>query len=244
MRKCAMLLSGGINKDNNYIRYKNDLEWVYKILVEDCGYCKDAIDVYFANGAAILYDGKKVFTVVANKENVVAYLKAASETLGSSDELVIIVSNHGGSEKHGFINLWGVERLELDVFAQWLNKIKARKTVVLGECYAGNILRYNIKNGCILTANQEGFPSYANPPAYEYDEFILHFFSYIHGEYPDGTKLKENGCNDVRKAYEYAVNNDAFHPNSSIGKYIQSVTGKKYIEIPQMRCDVEGMIIL
>lgn len=35
MGKYAILLSGGFNFQGNFARYKNDLEFVYKVLVED-----------------------------------------------------------------------------------------------------------------------------------------------------------------------------------------------------------------
>ena len=36
MKKCAILLSGGVNRSANAPRYKNDLEFAYEVLVNDC----------------------------------------------------------------------------------------------------------------------------------------------------------------------------------------------------------------
>ena len=47
---------------------------------------------------------------------------------------------------------------------------------MLGECYAGNILNYNINNACVMTANVIDEVSYANPYDDSYDEFLNHFF--------------------------------------------------------------------
>lgn len=106
------------------------------------------------------------------------------------------------------------------------------------------MLRYDIKNCCLLTSNVEGKESYGNPSNSMYDEFIFHFFSYIHGKYPDNTKINEKVENNIQAAFEYACAHDALRPGSEWSKMIQYYSGKECIEIPQMKCNIDGRIEL
>lgn len=77
--------------------------------------------------------------------------------------------------------------------------------VILGQCYAGNILEWNHKNTIIVTANEKGLPSYSMFDIieikkdgkifnYNYDEFLYHFFSYLQNTYcsaEDLTKIPD-----------------------------------------------------
>lgn len=47
MAKYAVLLSGGLNKKRNAGRYRNDLEFAYKVLREDCQYDEKYITCFF-----------------------------------------------------------------------------------------------------------------------------------------------------------------------------------------------------
>ncbi len=244
MKKHAILLSGGINFRGNYKRYRNDLEFAYCVLIENCGFQKEDIEVFFANGVNLNYKGKEIKTKEASKQNIIKALEYEKNTLDIQDELVFVVSNHGGLEDEGFINLWGKDIITLKNLSEDLEQVSARKILLLGQCYAGNILQYNIKNACVMTANMRGMPSYASPYNTDYDEFLYHFFSYIHGHYPDGKSLNKQGENDVKKAFQYAVDMDIFSPTSIEGDKLRFIVKKNLIEIPQIKCDIDQKIKL
>lgn len=166
--------------------------------------------------------------------------------LEKDDLLLILVSNHGDSEDGGRICVWGegAECILLKDVVSILNFIEARKVLLLGQCFAGNILDYQIHNACVITANMKGMESYTNPFNYQYDEFFYHFLSYIHGSYPDGKQLADIGVNDVDKAFQYAVKMDVFAPGNPVGEKISKAMKEKIIEIPQKKCDIEGKLIL
>lgn len=242
MSKYAVLLSGGINNKYNYPRYKNDLELVYKVLLEDCDYNQKNIKVFFANGKSLSYQTEMVEAEEARKEAILSYFATMENILTEEDSFTFIVSNHGSEEMGGCIHLWGRETLELKALVQTLNKIRAKKNIILGECYAGNILSMDICNACVVTANKAGEVSYAHPGDNKYDELLFHFFSFIHKQYPDGTVI-EDGENNVIKAYEYALKKDAFHPDNDFKKSI-TYYGLKVEEIPQIKYDFLGIIRL
>lgn len=63
--------------------------------------------------------------------------------------------------------------------------------------------------------------------------------------YPDGNPLKQKGENNIKKAFQYAVDMDVLAPNSIEGERIRKVCKDDYlVEIPQMKCDIPGEIIL
>lgn len=241
MGKYAVLLSGGVNDRFNFPRYQNDLELVYKVLLEDCEYDRENIR-FFANGKPLTYRSEEIATKEANREEIFSCLTAMTNTLTEEDSYALIMSNHGGEDKGGCIHLWGREQLELSVLGEALNRIRAKKNIILGECYAGNILSMNISNACVVTANEAGKVSYAHPDKNEYDELIFHFFSFIHKKYPDGENILR-GENNVIKAYEYALAKDSFHPGNNFCRR-NICPGIKIEEIPQIKCNILGTVRL
>lgn len=244
MKKHAILLSGGINRNSNAPRYKNDLEFAYEVLVNDCGFDKSNIEVFYADGADLSFVGNIIKTKEAKKRYIIEALKNIIHDLDETDEFVLIVSNHGGEENGGDICLWGCDTISLQELVQILQQVEARKYLLLGQCFAGNILDYKINNACVMTANIKGEPSYACM-GQNYDEFLYHFLSYIHGVYPNGDSLKQKGENNIKKAFQYAVDMDFLGPNSVVGEKIRRARkDKSLVEIPQMQCDITGEITL
>ena len=137
-----------------------------------------------------------------------------------------------------------MEPIVLEPVAHIKLKISIEDYNGLGECYAGNILKFDINNSCVITANMKDLPSYTNPYYGKYDELIYHFFSFIHDGYPDGKILRRKGENDVKKAFQYAVDMDIFSPNSLEGDKIRNMCHENYIEVPQMKCNIVGKIML
>ena len=236
MGKYALLLSGGIDKKYNYPRYKNDLEWVYKVLVEDCNYEQKDIKIFYADGKPLNYAGNCIITSKADKDELVQYLEDMALLLTEKDVFTMVVSNHGGdTATGGCIYLWGIVPLELNSLVALLRQIKAQKYIILGECYGGNILNWDIENSCIVTANERGCVSYTNPQKPDYDELIRHLFSYIHKGYPDGISIPQ-GSNDVKDAYRFACVHDALKPGSLLAQQYG------ISEMPQMECNMSGRI--
>lgn len=244
MKKYAILLSGGINFQANFKRYKNDLEFVYQVLIEDCGCQRNDIQVLFANGKDLEYGTAKIQTKEASLKNLMDSLQVAKSRLNKDDEFILVVTNHGGTNDGGCINLWGTEEMSLKNLTSEMSRMECRKIVILGECYAGNILQYDIENSCIITANMSGMPSYVNPDNMIYDEFLYHFFSYIHDGYPDGRSMNCKGANDVYEAFQYASDMDVFSPNSLEGDKIRALYGQNIVEIPQIKCNINEKLIL
>ena len=156
MKKHAILFSGGINYTNNYSRYKNDLEFAYRVLIEDCDFRKEEIEVLYANGRGFYYNGESIDTKPAMKNTFLKSLSNQKNLLNKEDTLVFMVSNHGGDDNGGTICCWGEgSRVSLSDIVGILNTIEARKIILLGQCYAGNILDYEIENACTADYNKD-----------------------------------------------------------------------------------------
>ncbi len=129
----AVLISGGFDRDNNYVRYWNDLSAMYRTLRGTYCYPKDHIYVLMSDGndpgldqrtgsGATDYadsntdlDGDGISDVngAATKQDVIdlfAHLNGASNsppTLGPDDNLFIFTTNHGGEDPSSDrVRLW------------------------------------------------------------------------------------------------------------------------------------------
>jgi len=118
----ALLISGGIDKDHNYIRYYNDIAFLYKTLVKDYKYDKSRIKVLMSDGSAntandlvasyttatppapvygnsntdLDGDGSPETWNPATRSNVLSALGSYSN-LGTSANLFIFTTSHGAS---------------------------------------------------------------------------------------------------------------------------------------------------
>lgn len=234
MRKYAILLSGGINVSNNFVRYKSDLYLAYNVLKNIGNFTDENIFLFYADGKEG-FEGTEIVPHAAYKKPLLKCLEDMENKLGEEDEFVLVVSNHGGDEEEGNICLWGDEYVTLRELSEYLNKIKSKKIIILEECFAGNILKYHISNSCIFTANEQDKPSYSLRK--NYDEFIYHFFSYILGMYPDTEIRIPQGRNNLIEAYQYAWEQDCLNPDNERRKNLV-IGGNTITEIPQMKSNL------
>jgi len=90
----AVLFSGGINAAKNYVRYWNDLKFMYATLVETYGFDPDNITVLYANGTGRDLD------MPVDDSATQAHLEDAFDNLkevaDSNDKIFVFITNHGG----------------------------------------------------------------------------------------------------------------------------------------------------
>jgi hypothetical protein len=90
----AVLFSGGYNNTYNYIRYWNDLKFMYSTLVNTLGFPAENIVVLYADGTAEDTDMPVDFAATqANLETAFDNLQNASEDI---DTIFVFTTNHGG----------------------------------------------------------------------------------------------------------------------------------------------------
>lgn len=222
--KYALLFSGGIDKNNNHPRYANDLGFIYEVLLEKQNYNDKSIKVLFADGQGIRYNGTTISTKAATKVNFNSTIEELKSTVKPEDQLLIVVTNHGDSL--GTICTWGMDFINKEDFAETVLSLSCKKILIFGQCYGGDFIELNIPNSIILSANIQNSVSYCSCEVLEdgritindYDEFLYNFFSYINGEYPSGSNLKQfKQGNSIYDAYYYAKEYDVFKNGISYG---------------------------
>ena len=92
-RKYAVLIVGGGNAANNHLRYWNDLRTMYNILLGR-GYSKSNITVIYADGVA--RNNSVAVDFSASKANINAVFKTLGDKMTASDELYVMINDHGG----------------------------------------------------------------------------------------------------------------------------------------------------
>jgi len=248
--KYVLLLSGGVNDRYNYDRYASDLAFARQVMDEYLGTTEKIVQILYADGRRIRYLGQELETKPASRKGLYELLDEWKEKTTVEDESYFIVSNHGSQMSVGsVINLWGREFITLQEWTNEINAIKGHKYIVFGQCHGGDILKLNVKNADVLTANQPGYPSYTRiypemityqgiTYKYDYDEFLYHFFAALHGSYPSGKPLEEDTDKKYTfaDAYEYARLNDVWNPlHPDHEEVCKIVSLPSAIEIPQMQ---------
>lgn len=90
----ALVISGGIDDNNNKKRYKDNLIAKYKRLKE-LGFTDDQIDIVYNDGDAINVDGKNIVDSKATKENIKEIVEKYKKEMNPSCTLVLLVTDHG-----------------------------------------------------------------------------------------------------------------------------------------------------
>lgn len=152
----AVLVSGGINNNNNHDRYRENLRSMYQILRE-AGYKKSNIFVYYADGSSLDLDdadgdnddatGSDV-TADADEALIRARIQQFCADLSSiRDILFIYFSNHGANDDG--VCLWdatgnGLDANELyspaELGADVANSSVCRIFMIHDQCYSGDFL--------------------------------------------------------------------------------------------------------
>lgn len=211
MKKKAFLFSGGINHQANYVRYRNNLGFARKLLLEKYGYEKQDVYIMYANGQPLEYEGEHIPTLPAYKEFFYQVMEELQMSLSPQDQLLFLTSNHGGMEAEAILNLWEEEYYTLSEIRDMLEMIPCKKACVFAHCYGGNFQNLCSADTFFMSANQENRKSYRRPSNEDYDEFLFHFLSYLNGAYPDGTRV-ENEEKGLKAAFHYAFAHDAWNP--------------------------------
>lgn len=90
----AVLFSGGINSSYNYVRYWNDLKFMYSTLINKCDFPAGHITVLYANGTG--RDTDMPVDYSATQANLETVFNLLEEVSGESDTIFFFATNHGG----------------------------------------------------------------------------------------------------------------------------------------------------
>ena len=211
MKKVAFLFSGGINHIANYPRYRNNLGFARKVLMEKYGYAMENIYVMYANGQPFTYMGERISSIPAYKEEFYRLIEKFSKDLSPQDQFLFLTSNHGDYGEEALLNLWEEEFYTLTDIRDMLNMISCKKACIFGHCFGGYFKDCCSRNTIFISACSKNQKSHSCYPQQEYDEFLYHLLSYLNGAYPDGTVIV-NESRELEKAFDFAFAHDMWNP--------------------------------
>lgn len=236
----AIIISGGVDNQNNWIRYWNDCSFIYRVLKESYGYADNHIFVLMSDGTnpaldRIHYNGQKDSSPLdldndgfndiqypATRASLISVFDSLSNIITENDFLFIFSTDHGGRDRirsESFIWLWNREIMYASEFANLLEEIQAGQiNVVMEQCYSGGFIEpLSKKNRIVSTACSPLETSKAMGPNYLFNEYVYHWTSAMNGSQHDGLGVNADYNNDgfvsFKEASLYATNNDTANEN-------------------------------
>ena len=235
-RTYAVILSGGVNKNNNHERYWNDCSFIYQTLVKKYGLPRNNVNVIMSDGTSPVADmrslaggyksspldldadGNNDIGYSATRANIRLVLNTLSQKVNKNDHLFFFVIDHGGTTDNissSYINLWGNAILYDYELADWLQPFIEKSVnvnVVLGQCYSGGFIDDLTEVGCVVSTASSGSEYSWACSDRPYDEFVYQWTTAINGANSYGTAVysdvDNNGKITMQEAFTYAKNND------------------------------------
>ncbi|MCR4918521.1 MAG: hypothetical protein K5928_01720, partial [Prevotella sp.] len=242
----AVIISGGVNKYSNYIRYWNDCSFLYRVLTRRFLVPKTNISLLMADGddpatdqfcnnyfrsSATDLDGDGVadLHLAATKANVLSELNRLSQVMTDEDKLLIFVTDHGGTTDYSggsYICLWNNGKLYDYELASSLSSFDVRSIcVVLGQCFSGGFLdNLNSLKRVSLAASTGSEVSWAMSNLC-FDEFLYHWTCAVNESDYLGNSVASDSDGDGKvtmlEAFNYAKAHDtrSEHPQKVTGWY-------------------------
>ena len=176
-RTYAIILNGGIDRDNNYSGYYIHCSWIYRVLHDGYGIPKSHIWAVMADGTDPEYDytdskgkprssnpdldgdGEDEIRYSATRVNVKKTIDEIASQIRKNDNLFIFVADHGHTDSEDIdistICLWNKEELYDYELSEWLSPVfdkGATVCMLLGQCYSGGFLDNFTRPGCVVMA--------------------------------------------------------------------------------------------
>ena len=230
----AVIISGGIEARQNYIRYWGDSAFIYSTLTKKYGYRSDHIyalvgdgtsaandrngnnydDPVYSNSPTDL-DGDGVADIdgSATKANIQAAFTALAGVLTSNDQVLVFVTDHGGQEAghDAVIWLWGGDTLRDNELLDMTVDLPCPVMFALETCYSGGFVDdLDQANQVIGTACAYDDTSVAGTTWPTYDQWAYYFTAALRGFYPganpwnDGAACNADSNGDGRVSFKEA----------------------------------------
>ena len=234
----AVIISGGANLQNNYSRYWNDCQYIYKRLTQTLGYDKSHIYCIVADGKdpahdmvydflINLYTGKIVdictttspldfdgdgvddIQYSATKQNISQVFNQLKSKASSIDHLLVFVTDHGN--KGGKICLWNGQQMTPEELNTELRKLpNVKMDIVMGQCYSGGYVPYLgvSTNRTVATACSATETSNAED-IFTYDSFLHAWTDAFNPTNKTAVDKNRDNMLSLKEAFDYAKANDS-----------------------------------
>jgi hypothetical protein len=211
-QKYAVLISGGWDASHAYLRYWNDLKFMYAILVAFYKYNPKNIFVIYKDG--IQEDTGMPVNYSCSYSNINAAFSWLNSTMSDVDDLFIYTTNHGGAGNPVVLCLWNHDLMMPSDLASMMPKYYKQIIVVMEQCFSGGFI--NALSGprrVIMTAASSTESSYACDTEGPWDEFVYHFMDAVRNMTlladPVGADTNSNGQVSILEAFNYARATDS-----------------------------------
>ncbi len=234
--KWAIIINGGADPNNNWVRYWNDCSAVYKTLISN-GYnpeqifvaisdgLNDSVDIHYNNGSYgnspwdLDGDGNNDVQFPATRIGITDMFEMVRDSMNGNDEVFIFTTDHGDTiDGHSVLWLWNDEFVYDFEFANLVDRLGAGTlNIVMEQCYSGGFIddfqNPIFEQVVVSTACGAEQPSYSMYN-FVYDEFIYWWCTAINGVTPDGivhgsADYNNDGYISMLEAYMFACANDA-----------------------------------
>lgn len=215
--KWAVIISGGISRQNNHIRFWNDCREAYVTLTQHLGYPTDHIFCLVSDGISPGYDrmydansydsspldfdgdGYVDINYSATKSNISTVFTTLGNLVSDGDEVVLFVADHGDRNNNtSYICLWGGEKMSPSELLCEILKLGTGVSldIVMGQCYSGGFTsmirgdKNTIITAAGATETSTGCPFFGNAV---YDYFLYYWTMAIKNINPNTSGFFSNG---------------------------------------------------
>ncbi len=205
-QRYALLIDGGYALSSNYIRYWDDIAFIYRALVNYYGYDEDnEITVCMSDGdnpandrnrwpysgydsspTDLDDDGDQDYSLDATRSTILSQLQWLVDNTTADDQVFIFTTDHGASD--GSLCLWNQQSLYPNEFADYVEDMPAEVVICTFEqCYSGAFPDALADvEGCISCSAVDAYhSSYAMGPEYLFDTFVFHWTCAVNWAEPD-----------------------------------------------------------
>lgn len=246
--KWAVIISGGINKNENHMRFWNDCREAYTTLTQYLSYPANQIYCLISDGtdsgddrrigansfdsSPLDFDGDGCVDInySATKSNISTVFDNLGNLVTDGDEVLLFVADHGDRINNtSYICLWGNEKMSPSELLSEILKLGTGVSVdiVMGQCYSGGFTSLiRGANNTIITSAGATETSIGCPffGVSVYDYFLYYWTEAIHNIDPSVSN-------------NYYSNGDGYLSSFEIFKYAKAHTmadSNVFNETPQI----------
>jgi len=218
--KYAVLISGGVKPTMAYLRYWNDMKYMYSILINRYHYDPKNIYVLYKDGVA--EDSEMPVNYSASLVNIQLVFITLATKLTANDYLFLFTNNHGGTtpDTNGdepeatnkmdeTLCLYYSEVTD-DQLKFMLDAITCYRMIIfMKQCFSGGFIHdLSAPNRVIMTACTQDQTSWSADTEGSFGEFSYHFMKAVNNEVA-AADTDGNGWISMAEAFNYAARMDS-----------------------------------
>jgi hypothetical protein len=235
----AVIISGGVDTDNNFSRYWNNCQYIYQKLTQTLGYDESHIyclvadgtdpapdmtyaydawtNTYYCKSSPLDFDndGDNDIQYSATKTSISTVFNLLQSQAASIEHLLVFVTDHGTED--GKICLWGdnQELSPAELYTE-LDKLSGvRMDIVLGQCYSGAFIPTYGGGTRTFTTSCSATEKAWSQGYFSYSYFLRSWTDAFDPTIASTVDTNNDNMVSLREAFVYAAANDPMAINDS-----------------------------